>query len=101
MGARRTNAEHAYVVAYDISDPKRWRRVFRLMKGYGQWLQLSVFHCRLDGGRTGPEMTMGLEALIAPAEDHVPSILTSAPPRKSASPWRAWKKPITEFSAER
>ena len=32
--------------------------------------QLSVFHCRLDGGRRA-EMTMGLEALIAPAEDHV------------------------------
>ena len=70
MAARRSNAEHAYVVAYDIGDPKRWRRVFRLMKGYGQWLQLSVFHCRLDGGRRA-EMAMALEALIAHGEDHV------------------------------
>ena len=23
--------EHLYIVAYDIGDPKRWRRVFRLM----------------------------------------------------------------------
>lgn len=36
-----------YVVTYDISDPKRLRKVFRLLKGYGQHLQLSVFRCDL------------------------------------------------------
>jgi len=39
--------EHAYLVCYDISDPKRWRKVYTAMKGFGEWLQLSVFHCRL------------------------------------------------------
>lgn len=68
--ARRSNAEHAYVVAYDISDPKRWRRVFKLMKGYGRWLQLSIFHCRLDGGRRAA-MASALEALIDRGADHV------------------------------
>jgi CRISPR-associated protein Cas2 len=34
--------EHLYLVAYDIHDKKRLRRVFKLMKGFGQWLQLSV-----------------------------------------------------------
>jgi CRISPR-associated protein Cas2 len=67
---RRTNAEHAYVVAYDIANQKRWRRVFKLMKGYGRWLQLSVFHCRLDGGRR-IEMAAALEAAIDQAEDHI------------------------------
>ncbi len=67
---RRTNAEHAYVVTYDISDPKRWRRVFKAMHGYGRWLQLSVFHCRLDGGRRA-EMAMTLETLIDQEADHV------------------------------
>ena len=70
MPPRRSNAEHAYVVAYDISDPKRWRRVFKTMKGYGRWLQLSVFHCRLDGGRRA-EMAMALEQLIDRETDHV------------------------------
>ncbi|MGZ8155153.1 MAG: CRISPR-associated endonuclease Cas2 [Burkholderiales bacterium] len=28
--------EHLYIVTYDIRDEKRWRRVFRLMKGYGE-----------------------------------------------------------------
>ena len=35
--------EHLFIISYDIADPKRWRRVFRVMKGYGAWLQLSVF----------------------------------------------------------
>ena len=70
MSPRRSNAEHAYVVAYDIADQRRWRRVFRTMKGYGAWLQLSVFHCRLDGGRRA-QMAMTLETLIDPTADHV------------------------------
>lgn len=36
-----------YLVAYDIRDPKRWRGVYKLLKGYGQRLQYSVFRCRL------------------------------------------------------
>jgi CRISPR-associated protein Cas2 len=67
---RRSNAEHAYVVAYDITQPRRWRRVFKTMKGYGVWLQLSVFHCRLDGGRRAA-MAMALESLIDHSTDHV------------------------------
>jgi CRISPR-associated protein Cas2 len=70
MSPRRANDEHAYVVTYDITDQKRWRRVFKLMKGYGQWLQLSVFHCRLDGGRRA-QMAMALETLIDATTDHV------------------------------
>ncbi len=38
---------HLYVVTYDISDPKRWRQVFRTMRGFGDHLQLSVFLCDL------------------------------------------------------
>lgn len=67
---RLNNAEHAYIVAYDISDPKRWRKVFRAMKGYGRRLQLSVWQCRLDGGRR-IEMAMALEELINRDEDNV------------------------------
>lgn len=43
--------EHLYLVTYDIRDPKRLRRVFKLMKGFGEWLQLSVFQCRLSRRR--------------------------------------------------
>lgn len=38
---------HLYIVSYDISDPKRWRQVYKTMRGYGEHLQLSVFQCDL------------------------------------------------------
>ncbi len=62
--------ERLYLVTYDISDPKRWRRIFNLMKGYGHWLQLSVFQCRLTARRRA-EMTIRLEESLKPTEDHI------------------------------
>ncbi len=62
--------QRIYVVTYDISDPKRWRRLFRLMHGYGQWLQLSVFQCRLTAAQHA-ELIALLDGLIHHHEDHV------------------------------
>jgi CRISPR-associated protein Cas2 len=62
--------EHLYVVSYDIRDPKRWRRVFKAMHGYGEWLQLSVFQCRLSRRRHA-DMVATLSELINEKEDHV------------------------------
>jgi CRISPR-associated protein Cas2 len=36
-----------YVICYDITEPKRWRRVYKIMHGYGRRLQYSIFRCRL------------------------------------------------------
>lgn len=36
-----------HVICYDITDPKRWRRVYRKLHGYGRPLQYSIFRCRL------------------------------------------------------
>jgi CRISPR-associated protein Cas2 len=36
-----------HLVAYDISDPKRLRRVARVCEDFGTRRQLSVFFCRL------------------------------------------------------
>lgn len=62
--------EHLYIVTYDISDPKRWRRVFKLMNGYGEWLQLSVFQCRLSRRRHA-ELVATLDEVILDTHDHV------------------------------
>jgi CRISPR-associated protein Cas2 len=62
--------EHLYIVTYDISNERRWRRVFKLMKGYGRWLQLSVFQCRLSARRRA-EMARRIEEVIHFGEDHV------------------------------
>ena len=37
-----------YLVAYDIREDKRLRKVHKTMKGYGWPLQYSVFICDLD-----------------------------------------------------
>jgi CRISPR-associated protein Cas2 len=62
--------EHLYVVTYDIRDEKRWRQVFKLMNGYGQWLQLSVFQCRLTRQRHA-ELVALLDGVIRNNEDHL------------------------------
>jgi CRISPR-associated protein Cas2 len=62
--------EHLYIVAYDISDQKRWRRVFRVMNGYGEWLQLSIFQCRLTV-RQHAELIALLDGIIHHDDDHL------------------------------
>ncbi len=75
--------ERLYIVTYDIADPKRWQKIFKTMKGYGHWLQLSVFQCRLTA-RHRAEMVMRLEKLIRPADDHV--LIVDLGPAESVDP---------------
>lgn len=62
--------EHLYIVSYDITEPRRWRKVFKTLHGYGEWLQLSVFQCRLSRKRL-----LQLEGLLRDhlkqSEDHL------------------------------
>lgn len=60
--------EHLYLVTYDIRDDKRWRRIFKLMKGFGDWLQLSVFQCRLSRRRHA-ELIALLDGIIKHGDD--------------------------------
>ena len=62
--------EHLYIVTYDICCDRRWRRVFKTMKGYGEWMQLSVFQCRLDKGKQ-LQLADALSEIIDPGQDHV------------------------------
>ncbi|MBI2382496.1 MAG: CRISPR-associated endonuclease Cas2 [Gammaproteobacteria bacterium] len=75
--------EHLYIVAYDICDDKRLRRVFKLMKGYGEWLQLSIFQCRLSARRQA-ELVELLDGLIVNGQDHV--VMLDLGPTDSVKP---------------
>ncbi len=46
-GARSGKQNTFYVVAYDISDDKRRTRVHKVLKGFGQWTEFSLFECFL------------------------------------------------------
>lgn len=59
-----------YVVTYDIADPGRLRRVFKVMKGFGTHLQLSVFSCDLTE-LTLVKLKASLTEIIHEREDAV------------------------------
>lgn len=59
-----------YAIAYDIVDDRRRGRVARVLRGYGERVQRSVFECLLD-----PEVLADLlrrvDKEIDPAEDRI------------------------------
>jgi CRISPR-associated protein Cas2 len=60
----------SYLVCYDICDDKRLRRVFKVMRGYGDHLQYSVFECQLRKLEL-VELKMELAAIIHHDQDQV------------------------------
>ena len=59
-----------YIVTYDISAPDRLRKVFKIMKGYGEHLQFSVFRCDLTN-MARAKMKAELNEAIHALEDQV------------------------------
>lgn len=59
-----------YLVTYDICEPKRLRKVFKTMQGFGEHLQLSVFQCDLTA-IDRIELQAELQKIINPDEDKV------------------------------
>jgi CRISPR-associated protein Cas2 len=37
-----------YLIAYDIRDHARWRKAYKLLRGFGERVQYSVFRVRLS-----------------------------------------------------
>jgi CRISPR-associated protein Cas2 len=59
-----------FIVSYDVSCPKRLRKVYRLMRGWGDHIQLSVFRCELNP-RELVDLRSQLVFIINNAEDQV------------------------------
>ncbi len=57
-----------YLVCYDIRNARRLRKAAKLVEGYGQRLQYSVFRCYLSD-RQLQEMRWRLTELLEPADD--------------------------------
>lgn len=36
------------LICYDIREPARWRKVYKIIRGAGTHVQYSIFRCRLD-----------------------------------------------------
>ena len=39
---------HNFLVCYDIANPKRLRKIYTLLRAYGEHMQRSVFFCTLS-----------------------------------------------------
>ncbi len=57
-------AQHLYLVCYDIRDQKRWRKAYKLMQGHGERIQYSIFRCLLTQ-RTREKLRWELEKVLA------------------------------------
>lgn len=60
----------AYIVSYDICHKKRLRKVYKVMRGYGDHVQYSVFRCELNK-RELVELRAKLRDVINAAVDQV------------------------------
>lgn len=60
----------SYLVCYDISDDKRLRKVFKIMRAYGDHLQYSVFECQLRQIDLA-QLTIDLGSVIHHDQDQV------------------------------
>ena len=72
IGVSRRGAREStlYVVAYDIPDDKHRTKVHRILKGFGQWTEFSLFECFL----TKKELLMlraKLDQYLDASEDRV------------------------------
>lgn len=79
-----------YLICYDVSCPRRWRRVHRLLAGFRVAGQKSVFECLMTRGEL--ELCVAqLRELIDPAEDRV-HVLALDPrmPREGWGRGRPW-----------
>lgn len=87
---------HAYVVTYDICDPKRLRKVYKLMLGWGEHLQLSVFQCELNQ-REVVELRVELERIIANNEDQVLFVNLGVAEGRASSAIQALGRPYVDL----
>jgi len=88
----------SYLVCYDICDDKRLRMVFRIMRGYGDHLQYSVFECQLTAADM-VELRARLASVIHHSEDQVLFVSLGPAEGRGERVITALGKPYTSIDA--
>src|SRR5690625_3653951 len=70
MAYRKNGMRTLYLISYDISDPKRLRKVCRYLKGYKVDGQKSVYECWVTESERRA-IKRDLQELILPDQDRV------------------------------
>jgi CRISPR-associated protein Cas2 len=92
MPRNNSRERHAYLVTYDVSDKRRLRKTHRLMLGYGDPVQYSVFRCELSP-REVEILVTRLDEVIAKGSDRV-LIVDMGPARSKRDRIRMIGKPL-------
>lgn len=88
-----------YIVAYDISEPRRLRRTYNKMNGFGDPLQYSVFVCDLSP-KERIILEEALTEIIDLQEDRVLIINLGAQEGRGAASIQALGRQFTPAKAE-
>jgi CRISPR-associated protein Cas2 len=89
------NNARLYLVAYDISNARRWRRVQKIVKAICRRGQLSVFVCRATPARIA-RLEAELARVLHSRDDRL-MVLDLGPAHSSASKLKAMN-PITDIA---
>lgn len=63
-----SEAQRWYLVMYDIRDQERWRKAYRIVRGFAKRVQYSVFRFR-GSRRKMEELRFELERVLAREDD--------------------------------
>jgi CRISPR-associated protein Cas2 len=55
---------NCYIICYDIRCLKRWRKAYKLLEGYGERIQYSIFRCIMNQ-RDREKLRWELETILA------------------------------------
>ena len=61
-------SKNCYLICYDIRDQKRWRKAYKLLQGYGESIQYSIFRSWLSM-RGREKLRWELEKILAPEDN--------------------------------
>lgn len=78
------------LVSYDIAEPKRLQKVHKLMRGYGDGFQDSVFLCQLSD-KEEAIMIVKLKEIVKESEDQVVIIRLGQIEKSNISSPKEWK----------
>jgi CRISPR-associated protein Cas2 len=92
------------LICYDVRDPKRYRNLYKLMKGVGRRIQYSIFRSRLDD-RQVEELRWKLAKVLDPADrllvvDLCPTCASRAISRNHVEGWTEKPAPYTIVTSQ-
>jgi len=92
------------LICYDVRDPKRYRELYKVMKGVGRRIQYSVFRSRLDD-RQIEELRWKIAKILDPVDrllvvDLCPTCASRAISRNHVEGWTEKPAPFTIVSSQ-